>query len=206
MGIKWQYNPSTGKVSYNAVTGKVQVVDVVRPTEECEHCSDGLGNVHWVTEGLIPCCDGGGGVSRILVGPWDSYLNADVILNEFPLGFDCLVLKKIITPSNTLFQRQFANDDCTGSGADSEVTAVDYALSITENTITCAFRAYFGGGGGGSATNLILFQKTFSEPSTWNCISDHDGDVPVIADCNQAGFNSLPVDGSLGSLTIEDAP
>lgn len=203
MGVKIQYNPSTGKVSFNPVTGKVQVLNFIRPFEECEFCSDGIGNVHWVTEGLIACCDGGGGVSRSLIGPWSSYLNTDIILDD--LTVECFALKKIITPAGTLFRRQCSSNDCTGSCSDSEVTAVGYTVQVEQNSITCAIRAFFGGGGGGDPSSLIIFRKEFVEAGTWNCISDHDGEVPLQVDCNNVGFLSLPVDGSSGSLTIEDS-
>ncbi len=140
MGVKAQYNPSTGKVGYNPVTGKVQVVNsAVPPILECFACSRDIGGIEWVTTGITTCC--GGSTSPTsnrfeIVGDLAQYLNNTVTLLREETDTD-----EICTWSHTLdissagltWKRRDNAVDCSGPLLEDERTIdlIEYRYIIS---------------------------------------------------------------------------
>jgi len=129
MGIKAQYNSSTGKASYTVGTGKQQVFNTDVPGHECTGCINPPAQIELIMSGLTAVCCG---ISEEFdfAYSWtsncESLLNDTFILEQTGATIGCAWEKTIIVPATT-YGWSWYSDTLVCE----EVTGTYYAYSFT---------------------------------------------------------------------------
>jgi hypothetical protein len=134
MGVKVQFNPSTGKASYNAVTGKVQVQHLV----VCSDCLPAPDTIDLTISGVNSCCQ-----FETFIPPFP--FSADIssqlftVLNDthtLDLTNQCSYSLTIDTTGTGAQVRNYDNATCDDPVAGSlDIDGIRIDFSLNENGI-----------------------------------------------------------------------
>jgi len=160
MSIKVQYNPSTGLVSYNAVTRKVQVIE----PKKVPPCGEFLTTpqIELALSGITicPCFAvdvGGDEDSTRLVGNWSSALNNTFTLSGGPGVYSYTLTTEDLSGLSWEF---YLGTEC--GGTPSTVSGLDITIRFVDSTSLPRVEIDFEG-------TIGLIDLQFRSSLTYNC-------------------------------------
>ena len=135
MGVKVQYNPSTGDVSYNLSTGKVQVTEFL----DCQYCDTPGPLEVGISDAVNLCCAFKIAPDEVTLFSEElidiaSFLNNTFLLDT--LG-TCTWMRIEELAAETYFAFSYENDDCSGDpGLTAEVTRIRFIYKVIQPVAT----------------------------------------------------------------------
>ena len=204
MGIKIQFNESTGKVAYTSGTGKVQV-SVVSPVGPCALCVLNSPDQIEVTlsDFVVSCCAGTGGSSgksRVWDTAIESIVNGTHILDHLQT---CAWVKFFDIDVDILDYESAS--DCTGTPVLRNYTTLQMTYSVSPVLPSgCQVVVSITAFGDGVTSNTLLFARNSDDTICFNVIDSHCMPLDTLvagSACNYASAVRV-IDGTIAVAEV----
>ena len=197
MGIKVQFNESTGRVSYTSGTGKIQVVSEILPPKTCNDCSPEPSEINVTLSDITLCCStdypSPTGESYKYSSDLLDILHDTHVLPNF--AGECAYRKLILVSEGPVLNR-YSTEDCTGAVDrifDIEAIELFFSWNFTEKfrfTITIGHASGFNGSQRFfNGESSVCFDLTITDVKNENC-GDQDWATSFIT-CLLAGGTAV---------------